>query len=353
MQVRRIRWIIGAMPSMPTATTARPSFDREQFLNDREIPKSVHGMNSAEDFVKAARTEFGELNTRLREALSDWASPIIVYRGHVDAGWGLHSTLFRALSDARPGRISERDLADAEQRVLESARKPIEIETPKHGKKLGLNLSDGQLLAVLQHHATPTRFVDVTQDALVGLYFASEKSDGIDGRLFFIVLPSGDPQDPGADYTEGKSWLSLGSAPAQLPWSAAVRGRATADSAWTSRVFLVDGGGLDPRMSAQKGAFIVGGCNRSYSNRNTPYKGDYLTAAELLEVSSVAINFRQSLQKRKAGQWSAYAWTIRIPSELKSQIRTLLTEDGVGEDSIYPDFDAFKQLGIDRAKAVG
>jgi hypothetical protein len=334
-----------------TPAAASP-FKPGAFLNEREIKWPVHGMATADDFMHAARSQFTEVNGLIAAALPDWRDPTVVYRGHTDSAWGLHSTLFRALSDAKAERISERDLADAEKRVIQFARRPIAIQTPARGEKLGLNLSDGQLLAVLQHHATPTRFIDVTQDARVGLYFACEKSDSADGRLFFIALRAGDPARAGSDYSSSEPWLALGTAPNALPWSKAVRGSRTAESDWTSRVFLVDGGGLDPRMSAQKGAFLVGGCNRSYSSRNIQYSGRWLTAAELLELSSLAIHFRKTLQRRAAGNWTAFAWTIRIPARLKAPIRALLALDGVSEESIYPDYDAFKQLGIERAKAV-
>lgn len=61
-------------------------------------------------------------------------------------------------------------------------------------------MSDGELLAVLQHQGCPTRFIDVSRDARVALFFACEKDDRKDGRLFLVTLGESQDSSPSKDW---------------------------------------------------------------------------------------------------------------------------------------------------------
>jgi len=101
---------------------------------------------------------------------------------------------------------------------------------------------------VLQHHAIPTRLIDVCTSGLAALYFATEGPDTRDGRLFVI----GQRLNSGSLPT-----LALGKEEA-LPWLGAARGASYSAADWTATVLSVDDPALDPRMRAQLGHFLVG-----------------------------------------------------------------------------------------------
>lgn len=321
-------------------------FSVQSFLDDREIDARSFGISNPESFVNAAKSGFPDICESIRHAVKAWPNATIVFRGHANCAWGIRSTLHRVLSGAGDPKVTETGLWDAEQRVIKAARDPIRLDGDRYGARLGLNLSDGELLAVLQHQGAPTRFVDVTEDPRVGLYFACEELDSVDGRLFFVALPDRKASDPAINYRGEATMLGLGHQQGELPWRGGARGTEMADSDWTSKVFLVDAGGLDPRMSAQRGLFVVGGCNRSYPNRNLSWNRRYLSSDELLQVSSLSIGFPKDLRSQKKRAWPAVAWTVKIPAPGKPRIRSLLAQAGVDRDSLYPDYAGFSQLAI-------
>ncbi|HML51890.1 MAG TPA: FRG domain-containing protein [Propionicimonas sp.] len=321
-------------------------FSVQLFLDDRKIDARSFGITNPESFVDAAKSGFPGICESIRHAVKTWPNPTIVFRGHANCAWGIRSTLHRVLSGSGDPKVTETGLWDAEQRVIKAARDPIRVDGDRYGARLGLNLSDGQLLAVLQHQGAPTRFVDVTEDARVCLYFACEELDSVDGRLFFIALPDRNALPPASNYLDKGTLLDLGGEGGDLPWLGGARGTKMADSDWTSRVFLVDAGGLDPRMSAQRGLFVVGGCNRAYPSRNLSWNRRYLSSDELLQVSSLSIGFPKDLRSQKTRAWPAVAWTVKIPASAKPRIRSLLAQAGVDRDSLYPDYAGFSQLAI-------
>ncbi|NTW39524.1 MAG: FRG domain-containing protein [Cellulomonadaceae bacterium] len=302
----------------------------DEFFTDVEIDESF-------DLVDAAASGFEAL--RLPEALNGWSKVKIVFRGQRDARWGITSSLARAVSNGNHSTLREEQLSAAETRILRAARG---LDDPDGAQAwLGLHLTDGELLAVLQHQEAPTRFIDVTEDPLVALYFASDAEDAVDGRLFAIVI-----RDELSDATTNAldpqgSRLALDAQPG-LPWPSVTTQR-NAPGAWTNSLYYVDAGRLDPRMSAQRGLFIVGGLPRSYARFPLPA----ISAAGLPYVMSVGMGFRASLRRQnKINEYAtAYAWSIRVPAGSKRGIRDRLKrEHEIHNDSLFPEYREFKRL---------
>lgn len=104
---------------------------------------------------------------------------ILLFRGQADMENELIPSLGRKGAN---GRI----LLEEESNMIEMAR----YKLPTVFKK---DLEPLEMLALLQHHGIPTRLLDVSENALVGLYFAchdSKTTEGKDGEV--IVFKNND-----------------------------------------------------------------------------------------------------------------------------------------------------------------
>lgn len=250
----------------------------------------------------------------------------LFFRGQINSSWGISSSLQR-FSGAR----HEAELAEAERRVIDEMR--------DHG--LGLNATDGQLLMMLQHHSIPTRLIDVSTSPQPALFFAAEKEDQRDGRLFVIGLPHYEGRD--APYFDAVQLSSE-----DLPWDGAAKGKQRSSSDWTKRIALVEEVPIDPRMMAQEGRFLVGGLIKRYAGENpmTVDKGEEVPIECWPEVTSLNLFFPKKTAK-PAVRPPALGWSIRIKATWKPKLREWLQnrEDSISEESIYPKFIECERIG--------
>jgi hypothetical protein len=133
-------------------------------------------------------TKIDELLTKLSER---WLGQNrqFAWRGVVDATFALHSSLYRRLL----WKLQAEGITEPpDEAALERAEGDILAETHRWGLHNGPQgrLSVLNELAALQHFGAPTRLVDVTLNAYIGLWFAVEKDDDRDGRLFAIDITS-------------------------------------------------------------------------------------------------------------------------------------------------------------------
>lgn len=237
----------------------------------------------------------------------------LFFRGQSNQAHGLSTSLHRAIADETDAPVTEELLGATEAAILNEAE----------GHGLNKNVSPGELLMILQHHQAPTRLLDVSLRPLEALYFAVERADSKDGRLFVIWLNQQKP-------------IELRDS-AELPWAEYVIAGGKAASAWTQAVRPVDERPLDPRMIAQEGRFLVGGVQRAYENLNMWHKHQ-LRVAERQKISMFCIGFFRVTQRQMpTTKWPALGWTVRIPAAWKPELRERLRNLNISHESMYPD----------------
>lgn len=109
----------------------------------------------------------------------------VFWRGQASHEWGLLSSLARGLSV--DGSVVDDSLIDrVEERLLKEASGWIaELGDAAYGQPLAK-------LAYLQHHGIPTRLIDFTENPWMSVFFAAESNDGVDGRIFALMVEDGD-----------------------------------------------------------------------------------------------------------------------------------------------------------------
>ncbi|ROR99699.1 FRG domain-containing protein [Raoultella terrigena] len=109
-------------------------------------------------------------------------SPIYLWRGQGQIEWPIHSAAYRRLLKSKffARDPDEEAMRDYERDLLTNARHQ------GYGFENGRNLTDFELLAKLQHHGAATRFIDVSRNMLVALWFACRSHTESTGLLFGV-----------------------------------------------------------------------------------------------------------------------------------------------------------------------
>jgi hypothetical protein len=104
-----------------------------------------------------------------------------VWRGHGNIDYTLHHSLHRRLTRASIAE-TEASLAAEEMRLIERAR------AAGYDQFANRPLTEVELVALLQHEGAATRFLDVTPDPFIALFFACEHAASTSHAAALVAL---------------------------------------------------------------------------------------------------------------------------------------------------------------------
>ncbi len=307
-----------------------------------------------EDFFRPWETvidSFDAIAARLTSIFERWIEyedRLFAWRGVVDASWPLHSSLYRRClwSSSAATAPDEARLAVVESDVLTSVH------------RWGLHNGDrGRMsvlaqLATLQHFGAPTRLIDVTMNAYIGLWCAVQPTfkDGeraptaAYGRLFAI-----DITDRLINEDDGRrAWED----DAHRPW------KTLSLDAWCSKTWAWRPPAFERRIAAQSGAFLFGGVPRTNVGvvwpKSTAARGGRWKIDEVRRCVSVPLRFHVAdPQAGGVPSGGQPAYTFRITADAKPDIRRRLDSlFGYRHATIYPDFPGFSAYAHPHLRAT-
>lgn len=302
------------------------------------------------------------------------AKRTLVWRGQLNSSWALHSKLYRNYAN-QTSTVTENEFSQSEKEVLAEVRR-----WGLHSQRGIGRLSVLSQLAMLQHFGSPTRLMDITFNALVGTFFATErdeKQDGEDARLFAIDVT-------GRLINENKHLRSWEDS-LDTPWSDSfIRSQFLEVSRsyksrfsemndqtfkrkwlneWSSHFYAWRPPALDARIAAQNGGFIFGGVVGSSLQEGVldPAQEEKSSVFQIANPNNlnnlIRIKDTRSLtcfaiQPKKFPEGSIRenaknsVYSIKITSAAKREVRDKLKYIfGYNHSTIYPDFSGFSRFG--------
>jgi hypothetical protein len=243
-----------------------------------------------------------------------------IWRGHEDADWALHSTLYRDLPSHRTGAPDEAAVATEEAKRVKCAREEWMLDRHASGPLSGL-----ELLAALQHMGAHTRMLDFTHNALVALWFAALGKDDTDARVFGVdVENTGDGRR-----RESRQVSSDWARRPDLPW----------DDAWPTKqqkqAWYWTPHPIEARISRQQGCFLLGRTPESASERRR-------SSLDITPVDAATLH-RVASRNPGSGKYPGNLMIlIRVRKSAKPVIRRALERMcGYTRAMMYPDLPGF------------
>jgi hypothetical protein len=276
------------------------------------------------------------------------------WRGQVSANWALHSSLYRRLVLSKGKILPEDDLAKEEINIL------IDLHRwGLHSSAATGRLSVLRQLAMLQHYGAPTRLIDISFNAWVGVWFAVEEkwsngqrvNEDQDARLFAFDVTNRLINE-NTKYRKWEDDLSR-------PWKDK-RQDPIPKKEWTTSVFAWKPSNLDARIAAQNGGFLFGGVpatirpdNKIFQFPKSPNFNDgWWKIDEGRKACCLAMRPHVFESKRGLGANSGALYTFRIASAAKKDIRQRLDKMfGYKHATIYPDYTGFASFGTPALKS--
>ena len=339
----------GAVP-LPEAKAA-PA----QLVTEGEFSERFTGADSFFAAQEVILDSFESLTTEIARLGSRNPGLRLVWRGHQDARWGLHSNLYRRLMEVRgirlPGEKGPRDSQDfPDEEAMLEAEDTILAEAAewRMSDRSGL-----ELFARLQHQGGPTRLLDVTRNPLVAAWFAVEagRADDCDARLFALATSASDSGASGAADPVLKEVLAGSRFPFWFFSSADDRRQADWGTGARRRIWVPPA--YDARIASQNAAFLLEGVPMFTRETLRLFKDadgrqwNIVDIAASMSIYARPTHPHKRVRPNKANL--APLFTFRIKAEAKNEIRSLL-ESGYGLTTaiVYPDVQGLStRLRID------
>ena len=126
--------------------------------------------------------DVAEYLKEVSEVKAKWPNSTLVFRGQENEKWPLESSAERRLKKSLPSqnRIPDQFFIEYHEYLLKKCK------LKNYDQREQKQLDDLELLADLQHHGAATCLIDFTRNALVALWFACQKSDDVDGKVFVV-----------------------------------------------------------------------------------------------------------------------------------------------------------------------
>jgi hypothetical protein len=247
-----------------------------------------------------------------------------VWRGHGSVDYTLHHSLQRRL--ARAGvPDTEALVAGAEKALIARAR------AAGYDQFANRTLGDVELVALLQHQGAATRFIDVTPDPFIALFFACEHAGSSESSAALVALLVQDdwlirPNRVVADDPNCLDHLDAQREPEERSASA---------------VYCVQTPYLDERMKAQRGQFLLG--RRPTDAGKQQWSSLDLPILERdIERERITRLLAPSRGAPPAGGNRPPLIVFRIRPTVRASLRAQLAERfGYTTETIYPDLNGF------------
>jgi FRG domain len=247
-----------------------------------------------------------------------------VWRGHGDVGHRLRHSLHRRLERGHQ-TVSDGSLAAQEHELIERAR------MTGYDRANNRALTDVELVALLQHEGAATRFLDVTPDPFIALFFACEHAVSRPGSAALVALriPRNWPIRPSLAVVADASCID------QLDL------QRSGEGGTASSTYLVETAFLNERMKAQRGQFVVG---RTPSDPTvcawSSLELELLKPNE--EEARIQLLLNPTVGKPPEPDERPPLIVFRISSAARVSMRKQLAERfGYTTETIYPDLNGF------------
>lgn len=312
-----------------------------------------------EEFWKPFEVEIGDFNQLLQVINQVMEKAVernikFAWRGQIDASWSLHSSLYRRVNLTEGKILTEDKIAQYEREILVELHRWGLHSSSQNGRLSILNQ-----LAMLQHYGAPTRLIDITFNAWVGVWFAVEEkwSNGAkvnedkDARLFAF-----DVTDRLINENEKlRPWED----DLSRPWK---KGREDGvdQKEWCTSVYAWKPANLDARISAQNGGFLFGGIpstnkpdRKKFQFPKSPnFKDGWWPIEEGRRACCVAARPHVFDPAKGKGAGPGALYSFRIKAGAKADIRTRLDKlFGYRHSTIYPDFSGFSNFALPKIKS--